>query len=202
MGANIKLSKSKDGLLVFDGTFRASKSTYDSIVVKGKTYTNHSVEELVYDISSLRKSPDYRFYILEYDFKELNKTVKIEECSSFSSGFSQMALFGYSRENVAAVVFAFESGLLPKEVCDVYTQRGFSYYSKWSEMVRTKTVHFFLFHYWGGYSMYYKMKIEDVFKIPVDKLPKDLIDFFSRKNISLKSKNKKYNIDKFLKSTH
>lgn len=199
----MKLIRHSSNELRFEGGYDVWFSEADSIIHNGKKYTNTETKCIYKTVAEFKKESPELFDHYNYDFTELNYSIKIENNMLNMHHLDTHCNIEYSKNSyVNCIMMAFENGFLDNRIKNVYTQKGsWVYYPRhykeqWNAILRDLEVDFKLYGYGFNNFICYTLNVKDIFLLNAKELPEDIIKIFSYNGINLKAKNKQIELIK------
>lgn len=196
-----------DGVVTYKGSIDYWKNETKHVNVDGEVYTKSQYVDVTSDVSEIMTEKETYYH--EYDFSEIGCKIKIADCNSF--GFEGISSFNrkYSTNAEAnSILVAFENKLLDSRIKDVFSYNYSKCNRDYTPLHNSETldsifssrngINLDLLGYGYNNRIGYTISIE-TFLENIDKMPKRIIDFFTRNKCYLNSKDKNKNAINMLK---
>ncbi len=193
----LKLKEISQNNFEFQGGFSYTKINLSKIEHNGKIYTNQTYVDTETTISKFKEESSSPFQKYGFEFTALNYSIKIEDYNGFNLGLSRIADPRlYSENHLSNLIqYAFNLGILDKRILGIFSgnKNSYSYYridrsSDWKHTLDSLEISLPLFDYGFNNTVFYNIKVEELFKCDIKYIPKKIIEMFIEKGINLKSK--------------
>ena len=187
----MELVKQSDNRFIFKGDITYWKDDSKKVVVDGETYVKMGRKEVIETVADMRGRSDIYFFDYEYNFVAINKDLFIEEYSGFTWSNLSEKIEQYSKNGYANAIYcAFKSGLLGKEIKDIFTCVRNYGINDWDSILRNSKVYIMLEPYGWNNAIYYALSTYTVFKMDFNSIPRDIIELFKNNGIDLSKKDR------------
>jgi len=157
----MKLIKSKDGNIIFDGKKSYWYHEYKSVIVDGEVYEKTKCVDVTKHISEIRKEEKSKFYFNEWDFPMIDYKAKIENTTFFYGGITTNTIYS-ERNDINNLICAFKEGLLDpriKKISIGKDHRNWKY--EWDDIIDNMMVTIDIGGYGWNNSIYASFDLRD-----------------------------------------